>query len=102
MKEEPQVGHGSLSRRDFVKRCAISASALVAMPVLAKTGGNGPASLTLPLDQDWLFGGKLDPAALSPEFDDTAFRKVTLPHCPTKLSWQNWDFKEWQEVWCYR
>jgi beta-galactosidase len=68
-----------------------------------ETGGqNGPVSLTIPLDQGWLFGGKLDPTMLAPEFEDATFHKVTLPHCPTKLSWQNWDFKAWQEVWCYR
>jgi beta-galactosidase len=54
------------------------------------------------LDQDWLFGGKLNPAALSPEFDDSAFEKITLPHCATKLSWQNWEWEAWQKVWCYR
>jgi len=41
------------------------------------------------LDQDWLFGGKLTPESLSPQFDDSAFAKITLPHCATKLSWQN-------------
>jgi beta-galactosidase len=104
MKYENQVGSGSLSRRDFVQRCVIGASAMAAMPLLAKQdgGSSGAASLIVPLDQDWLFGGKLDPAGVSPEFDDAAFQKVTLPHCPTKLSWQNWDWKEWQEVWCYR
>ncbi len=54
------------------------------------------------LDKDWLFGGRLNPDALAPELDDSSFAKITLPHCATHLSWQNWNWKDWQEVWCYR
>ena len=62
----------------------------------------GPASRTLPLDQDWLFGGKFDPAALAPGFDDAAYSRIALPHSVAKLSWQNWEPAAWQEVWIYR
>jgi hypothetical protein len=42
---------------------------------------SGPANRMLSLDQDWLFGGKLDPAALQAGFNDTGFSRITLPHC---------------------
>jgi beta-galactosidase len=67
-----------------------------------RQGGRGAAFRAISLDQDWLFGGKLDPAALQPGFDDTTFSKITLPHCVTPLSWQNWQPSAWEDVWIYR
>lgn len=57
---------------------------------------------TLHLDQDWLFGGKLDAAALDEGLDDAGFIQVALPHCVAQLSWQNWDPGSWEDVWIYR
>jgi beta-galactosidase len=96
-----------ISRRDFIQSCVIGASALVTLPILASQSlssndPKGPASRTLALDQDWLFGGELKPEVLMPLYDDSTFARVTLPHCATKLSWQNWSWEEWQNVWCYR
>lgn len=62
----------------------------------------GPASRTINLDQDWLFGGKFDAAAATANLNDARFARITLPHCVAKLSWQNWDPAQWQEVWIYR
>jgi len=101
---------GGVSRREFVQRGALGALALTAAPVLGcRSVGNsaqgrrtGPASRTIPLDQDWLFGGKLDPAALAPTFNDNAFSRVSLPHSVARLSWQNWEPAAWQDLWIYR
>jgi beta-galactosidase len=65
-------------------------------------GKGGPARHMLSLDQDWLFGGKLSAAALEPGLDDTAFSRITLPHCVAPLSWQKWDPAVWEDVWLYR
>lgn len=101
---------GTVSRREFVKRGALGAIALAAAPVLGCRSAatrrtahrTGPASRTIPLDQDWLFGGKLDPAALAPTFNDDAFARVSLPHSVARLSWQNWEPAAWQDIWIYR
>jgi len=98
------------SRRTFLRQSVLSASMLTALPILGcrglkgQTGSSttGPSSWILTLDDGWLFGGKLIPEALSASFDDKAFEPVTLPHCATKLSWQNWDWQGWQQMWCYR
>lgn len=100
----------TVSRRGFVRRCALSGIAVAAAPILgcrsANSGGmtrqTGPASHTIPLDQNWLFGGRFDPTAIAPGFDDAAFAPVSLPHCVAQLSWRNWDPGAWQEVWIYR
>jgi beta-galactosidase len=98
----------ALSRRDFVQGCAVGAFALASAPILgcrstgAFPGRTGPANLTVNLDRDWLFGGKFNPAAHEPGFDDKSFARVTLPHCAANLSWQNWDPVQWADVWIYR
>ncbi len=99
-----------VTRRHFVQRCALGAVALAAAPMQGcrtaapgkAASPTGPASRIVPLDGDWLFGGKFDPVAVTPAFDDAAFTPVTLPHCVAKLSWQNWEPAAWQEVWMYR
>jgi len=65
-------------------------------------GQQGPASGTINLDQDWLFGGKFDGVAATSKSHDSHFERITLPHCVAKLSWQNWDAAQWQDVWIYR
>lgn len=98
-----------LSRRQFIKTCAIGSAALAAGSILGcnmkKTQTllqTGAASYKFSLDQNWLFGGKYNTNAVKPMFADQAFSKVTLPHCVTELSWQNWDPAAWQDVWIYR
>lgn len=54
------------------------------------------------LNQNWLFGGKLGDRALNGSLDDSAFSKVTVPHCVTKLSWENWNPSDWENQWLYR
>src|ERR1035437_363439 len=104
----------AVSRRKFLRNCAATAT-LTSLPILggwdsggrSVPGEGGPASRTISLDDDWLFGGKLDtsapnPHSLDPAFDDSHLPQVTLPHCVTPLSWQKWDPAEWQHVWLYR
>jgi beta-galactosidase len=83
---------------------------LAAVPVLGcrstRQGRTAPqagaTSHIIPLDQDWLFGGKFDAAATAPGFEDTSFSQVTLPHTVARLSWQKWDPAAWQDRWIYR
>ena len=96
-----------LSRRNFVRSCAAGAATLAAGPLWSlapagKTPRTGPVHLSFPLDQDWLFAGKANPGAKEDHIDDSAFTKVTLPHCVAKLSWQDWDPASWQDVFLYR
>lgn len=58
--------------------------------------------MTMPLDQDWLFGGKFVPGSNQFNFDDSGYSRVTLPHSVAKLSWENWKPEDWQDIWIYR
>ena len=95
-----------LSRRNFVRSCAAGAATLATSSLWSLTPGKasiiGPAHLLFAIDQDWLFGGKVDPNAKESSLDDGAFTKITLPHCVAKLSWQDWDATSWQDVFLYR
>jgi len=104
--------YNSVSRRRFVRGCASGAVALVSTRILGRhafgqnnsnaPARSGAAARIIPLNTGWLFGGKFDSVATGTQFDDASFTPVTLPHCVAKLSWQNWDFKSWHDVWIYR
>lgn len=62
----------------------------------------GVVSNIILLNQDWLFGGKYNSKSIDPDFNDSNFTKITIPHCVKPLSWQNWKVEDWQDVWGYR
>jgi beta-galactosidase len=53
-------------------------------------------------NQHWLFGGKYVTGAELPGHNDKGFARVTLPHTVTRLSWADWNYASWQDVWIYR
>lgn len=97
-----------ISRRQLIANTAFGAFALASAPILHAAGAGeaprptGPASRTIPLDGDWLFGGAFKAEAVAPDFDDSAFSRITLPHCAVPLSWRKWDADAWQQVYIYR
>jgi beta-galactosidase len=98
------------SRREFVRDSALAAAALASSSLLGCVSssnhkahlGTGPAQFLFSLDHEWLFGGKFSAEAGKPQFDDKDFSRIVLPHCVSKLSWQNWDAATWEDVWIYR
>jgi beta-galactosidase len=111
MKGEPSEPPG-IPRRDFLRTCALSGAALavgngprrvISSVLRAAARESGANRSSFGFDTDWLFGGELkDKAALQPGFDDSAYARVSLPHCVTKLSWQNWNPASWERLWVYR
>ncbi len=61
-----------------------------------------PTNLTFSLNANWLFGGQYMVGSESTLYDDSGFAAVALPHTVTDLSWRNWDFSAWQQIWIYR
>jgi beta-galactosidase len=105
---ENRLSTNGITRRRFLEGCgaaiATSAAVLESWGAEAHPASRerGPAQHVFSLDKDWLFGGKVIPAAIEHGVDDAAFSKITLPHCVVSLSWQNWDPAAWEEVWHYR
>jgi hypothetical protein len=54
------------------------------------------------LNQGWLFGGVYTSGSADPDYDDSGFSRVTLPHTVVPLSWGGWDAAAWEKVWIYR
>jgi beta-galactosidase len=85
----------------------IGGAGVAALPLLALVGGitrtdEQPSSLAFAMNTNWLFGGQYTSGSESSFFDDSNFAPVTVPHTVTRLSWQNWDYLAWQQVWIYR
>jgi beta-galactosidase len=98
-----------ITRRAFLHRGFRAGMAAALTPVLSRhlakgqqAHSNGPATHLLALDGEWRFGGKFDPSATVPDFRDKSFAHVTIPHCVTRLSWQDWDPSSWENIWIYR
>jgi beta-galactosidase len=95
------------SRRRLLQAGVIGGAGVAALPLLALVGGitrtgGQPTGLTFSMNTNWLFGGKYTAGSESSFYDDSDFATVTVPHTVTKLSWQNWDYLGWQQVWIYR
>ena len=85
----------------------IGGAGVAALPLIAVVGGitrtsEQPTDLTFSMNTNWLFGGQYRSGSENSFFDDSNFASVTLPHTVTSLSWQNWDYLAWQQVWIYR
>ncbi len=105
--DNPQPDFPNITRREFLQHCGVGAAMLASGAVLGREAApnhiqSGPAARVLPLNSEWLFGGKFAPGATQPAFADSAFAHVTLPHCAASLSWRKWDPASWEEVWIYR
>jgi beta-galactosidase len=50
---------------------------------------------------EWLFG-EYAAGCTDPDYDDSRLATVTMPHCVTPLSWQDWDPTTWETLWVYR
>ncbi len=109
-EETSKEPRAALGRRDFAKTCALGAAAVASNSIVRRIVGaeasigrrNAPGQ-TFSLDQDWLFGGRLgNYVALQPEFDDSHFSRINLPHSVCQLSWQNWNPALWEAIWVYR
>jgi beta-galactosidase len=57
---------------------------------------------TYELNQGWLFGGVYTSGSADPDYDDSGFTQVTLPHTVVPLSWGGWDPAAWEKLWIYR
>ena len=96
-----------LSRRTLLQAGLIGGAGVAALPLLALVGGitrtdEQPTNLAFSMNANWLFGGQYMAGSETSFYDDSNFAPVAIPHTVTPLSWQNWDYAGWQQVWIYR
>lgn len=56
----------------------------------------------IPFNHGWLFGGAAVNRSSKPEFDDSGFERVTLPHSNESFSWCDIDRSKYQYISIYR
>jgi beta-galactosidase len=101
-------GKRRISRRTLIQAGLIAGGGVAALPLLEMVGRvtptqePQPTNLTFSLNANWLFGGQYMVGSESTIYDDSGFAPVALPHTVTDLSWRNWDFSAWQQIWIYR
>ncbi len=88
-----------MNRRTFLTAGGIAASSALA---LAQKPSSGAAQRFLPMNRNWLFGGKTVPGSAEPAFDDRHFERVTLPHTNVMLPWHSFDESRYAYVSIYR
>ncbi len=109
LPEGPVLAPGGrrLSRRRMLQAGLIGGAGVAALPLLTLVSGitrtdkraAGPA---FSMNTNWLFGGRYTAGSETSSYDDSNFAPVTVPHTVVPLSWKDWNYPAWQQVWIYR
>jgi len=96
-----------MDRRDFLKTTGTfvaGATVAAGLPSAASAADSVPAAgrVVLPINRNWRYSPAATPAARAPEFDDTAFTRVAIPHTNLRLPWHSFDEKSYEFVSIYR
>jgi beta-galactosidase len=96
-----------MDRRDFLRKGMLALGAGVAQPSFARgtgqIGSQGASGrLVFPLNRNWRYSPKLVEGVHAPEFDDSSFEPVVVPHTNVRLPWHSFDEKAYQFTSVYR
>jgi beta-galactosidase len=92
-----------MDRRDFIKTTGtlLAATAFPGTSALAdEPAAQGRAILSM--NRNWRYHPAKVDSAQSPDFDDSAFVRVTVPHTNVHLPWHNFDDKDYEFISTYR
>jgi len=88
----------AMNRRDFL---ATSAATLALLP--QRASADTPSTRRIyPMNRNWLFGGHNLPGSTAPDFNDSSFTRVTLPHTNVALPWHSFDDRSYEFTSIYR
>ena len=97
--------HNKINRRRFLKNTGTGLAGLTLLTKLS-TGADAQSASSLrriyPLTHNWLFRDQAQPSATGTAFNDSAFKRVTIPHTNKLLPWHGFDDKEYEFVSVYR
>ncbi len=98
-----------VTRRGFLRTCATGSLALASKPIwclspkeVADAPISGGEQAEFEMNHDWLFGGPIEQGSGVQIPENKSLTKTTLPHCVTRLAWDQWDPTSWEHVWLYR
>jgi beta-galactosidase len=90
-----------IGRRSFVGSMLATSAAALLVRGSAQSVSSSLRRL-YPLNHNWLYGEQVQPNATGKAFDDSEFKRVTIPHTNKILPWHGFDDKEYQFVSIYR
>ena len=98
--------HQRIDRRQFLKNSGtVLAASQLGTVALAQKTVQSPAPavrLILPINRGWRYTPKTTEAARAPDFDDSTFDRVVLPHTNVKLPWHSFPDTAYEFVSLYR
>ena len=109
LPEGPVLAPGGrrFSRRRMLQAGVIGGAGVAALPLLTLVSGitrmnKQAAGAAFSMNTNWLFGGRYTAGSETSSYDDSNFAPVTVPHTVVPLSWKDWNYPAWQQVWIYR
>jgi len=97
-----------MDRRRFLKQTGtLLAGAAFAPYALPQNGAQSGASratgrFVLPINRKWRYSRSVGEGGHRPDFDDSAFDEVVIPHTNVRLPWHGFDEKTYEFVSLYR
>jgi beta-galactosidase len=97
-----------MDRRDFLKTTStVIAGATLAPGTLAghpalPASSNAEGRLVFPINRNWRYNRAFVEGAHGPEFDDSGFERIVVPHTNVRLPWHSFDDKQYEFVSIYR
>ena len=90
-------------RRDFLKTAgaALASTALPNTTFAADQNDIGGRTI-LPINRNWRYHASAVAGAESPDFDDSSFERVVIPHTNVELPWHSFDDKDYEFISTYR
>lgn len=90
-------------RRDFIKTAgAVLASTALSPTSMHAEEQTAPERTVLPINRNWRYHPAKVAGAESPDFDDSKFERVVIPHTNIELPWHDFDDKEYEFISTYR
>ena len=100
------MSQNQLDRRRFLQRAGTGFAGLTLLTKLPVHGNAQSALRSLrrlyPLNHNWLYREQVQANAMGTAFDDSGFKRITIPHTNKILPWHGFDDKEYQFVSVYR
>jgi beta-galactosidase len=90
-------------RRDFIKTAgAVIASSTLSPPAMRAQDQPPQGRTILSMNRSWRYHPAKVSGAEAPDFDDSKFSRVVIPHTNVELPWHNFDDKDYEFVSTYR
>ena len=100
------MSRNQINRRGFLQSAGSGLAGLSLLTKFPLRSNAQSASTSLrrlyPLNHDWLYRKQVHPNATGTAFDDSKFKRVTIPHTNKALPWHGFDDKEYEFVSIYR